>query len=324
LASEELATLAPGQNLTRESWPRAPAPCVSEGIADGAGVASAMKPTAARLALLCGCCCLAAAGSLPAQSPSVSAVPPSADALAMPLVRVNSAAPYNDLILEQIRTMPQAGGYSAGHDATQRLGSAVELGPRAFEIEADRAQPSYCSGATYLVFLKTVNALALRGVLPADERVLSPLLITGQRDGQGVWGRWNANGPGTARLFYELSLGPNFSDFAAAQAGDFMKIFWSDAVGRREHGHSVIYLGTTRVDGVENVRFWSSNLHVGYSEKSVPRSRIKAAIFSRLTNPANLARAGALGARPDPYLASLLSTDSNLAEVRRECGLPPE
>ena len=93
---------------------------------------------------------------------------------------------------------------------------------------------------------------------------------TGQRDGEGVWGRWNANGPGTARLFYEMKLGPNFSDFAQARPGDFMKIFWSTAVGRREHGHSVIFLGTEKVNGVDSVRFWSSNIGVGYSEKTVP------------------------------------------------------
>ena len=259
-----------------------------------------------------------------APSPAVVTVPPGDFASAVGAVPVSAAAPYNNLILAQIETMPQNGGYSAGHEATQRLDGSVQLGSETLHIDAAQAQPSYCSGATYLVFLKAVDALAERGVVPANERVLSPLLITGQRDGQGVWGRWNANGPGTARLFYELGLGPNFTDFAQAQPGDFMKIFWSDAVGRREHGHSVIYLGTEQVNGVESVRFWSSNLHVGYSVKSVPRARIKAAIFSRLTTPANLARAATLGERPDPYLASLLSVDSNLAEVRRECGLPPE
>jgi hypothetical protein len=289
------------------------------------GVVPSMKLPALSLAVLAGWLCFGTARGVSAPGAAAAAADPtSVEALAMAAAPFSAAAPYNSLILQQIRTMPDAGGYSAGHDATQRLGSAVQLGPDTLRVEAERAQPSYCSGATYLVFLKTINALAERGVLPADERILSPLLIAGQRDGQGVWGRWNANGPGTARLFYELSLGPNFSDFAAAQPGDFMKIFWSDAVGRREHGHSVIYLGTERVDGVESVRFWSSNLHVGYSEKTVPRARIKAAVFSRLTNPANLARASALGERPDPYLASLLSTDSNLAEVRRECGLPPE
>jgi hypothetical protein len=284
----------------------------------------AMKSPVAPHVLLCGWFCVAAAGGAGAQSPAVPGPPPSVDALAMTPAKVSPAAPFNSLILEQIRTMPLAGGYSAGHEATQRLDSAVALGSRALRIDAARAQPSYCSGATYLVFLKTVDALARRAVVPANEGFMRPLLIASQRDGQGVWGRWNANGPGTARLFYELNLGPNFSDFASAQPGDFMKIFWSDAVGCDEHGHSVIFLGLERVDGVESVRFWSSNLHVGYGEKTVPRSRIKAAVFSRLTRPQNLDRAGALGTRVDPYLASLLSTDSSLAEVRRECGLPPE
>ncbi len=231
-------------------------------------------------------------------------------------------APYNALILQEIRTMPQAGGYSANHAATQRLGSAVSLDKvNGFNVEAAQAQPSYCSGATYLVFLKTIDALARHGSVPTNDRVFSSLLINGQRDGEGVWGRWNANGPGTARLFHEMQLGRNFSDFADARPGDFMKIFWSDAVGRREHGHSVIYLGTENVNGVESVRFWSSNLGYGYSEKVVPRARIRAAVFSRLTTPQNLERAPEISPRVDPYLAGLLTKDSNLAEVRSECGM---
>ena len=137
--------------------------------------------------------------------------------------------------------------------------------------------------------------------------LFASLLITGQRDGEGVWGRWNANGPGTARLFYEMRLGRNFSEFAQAQPGDFMKIFWSNAVGRREHGHSVIFLGTETVNGVESVRFWSSNLGYGYSEKVVPRTKIAAAVFSRLTTPQNLGRA------PD-FAAARRSVSRGLAD----------
>ena len=188
-------------------------------------------------------------------------------------------------------------------------------------IDATRAQPSYCSGATYLVFLKTINALVMRGDLPADDRMFASLLVNGQRDGEGVWGRWNANGPGTARLFYQMGLGPNFSDFARAQRGDFMKIFWNANVGKREHGHSVIFLDEEDVNGVPSVRFWSSNIGVGYNEKVVPRAKISAAIFSRLTTPRALLRAPGLMPRVDPYLAGLLTKDSNMAEVRQECGM---
>ena len=34
-----------------------------------------------------------------------------------------------------------------------------------------------------------------------------------------------------------------------------MKIFWTDAVGKKENGHSVVFLGIETVDGVEMVRF---------------------------------------------------------------------
>ena len=232
------------------------------------------------------------------------------------------AAPYNALIVQEIRTMPALGGYSANHQASVRLGSAVSLGgPAGIDVEAARACPSYCSGATYLVFLKTVDALVRRGDLLADDQMFASLLINGQRDGEGIWGRWNANGPGTARLFYQLGLGVNFSDFAKAQPGDFMKVFWNDQVGKREHGHSVIFLGEETLNGVPSVHFWSSNVGMGYGDKYVARARIKAAIFSRLTTPRALVHAPALTPKVDPYLASLTSVDSNLAEAARNCGM---
>ena len=256
-----------------------------------------------------------------AQQASVTAVPIATAGTGSAALH-DASAPYNALIRRTIQTMPQNGGYSASHDATQRLGSALLFtSGTGLNIDAERAQPSYCSGATYLVFMKTIDALCRDGRLSLDDRASSALLIRGQRDGEGVWGRWNANGPGTARLFYEMNLGPNFSDFARAQAGDFMKIFWSPAVGQHEHGHSVIFLDTEKVNGVDSVRFWSSNTHVGYSEKVVPMSRVSAAIFSRLTNPQNLNRAATLSPATDPYLGSLLSKDSSQAEVRIKCGM---
>lgn len=230
-------------------------------------------------------------------------------------------APYNATILQQIRTMPQGGGYSGSHAAKLGLIGCVTPTAAGFNVTADRARPSFCSGATYLVFLKTVDALARSGSLNLDIRTRAALLVGDQIDGEGVWGRWNANGPGTARLFYEMKLGSNFSEFDRALPGDFMKIFWSADVGRKEHGHSVIYLGTEIVDGVENVRFWSSNTGFGYGEKMVPRAKVIAAIFSRLRSPGRLASADSLTPRTDPYLASLLTKESSLAEVRERCGM---
>lgn len=216
--------------------------------------------------------------------------------------------------------MPSGGKYSATTYATIKLESAAHFESGKFFILPDSASPSYCSGATYLVFLKTIEALRDSGDLNLNYATLTALMIhNGQRDGEGIWGRWNANGPGTARLFFELGLGRNFTDFSKAKPGDFMKIFWNDEVGKLEHGHSVIYLGMEQQAGVDYVRYWSSNIPSGYGEKSVPRSKIIRAIFSRLEAPENLAH---IEAAPgvDAYLASLLTKRSSFGEAAQKCG----
>jgi hypothetical protein len=237
-----------------------------------------------------------------------------------PMLAAAQSAGLNSLILEQIREMPKGGQYAATRVATIRLQSAAHFESGKFFVLPDAASPSYCSGATYLVFLKTIEQLRAEGRLTLPPEALNELLIKGQRDGQGVWGRWNANGPGTARLFHELGLGRNFSDFAQARPGDFMKIFWTPEVGARERGHSVIYMGSEMREGTEFIRFWSSNQPAGYGEKAVPRSQIARVVFSRLETPGNLARSTALPP-VDTYLASLLSKPSTGDEVAKKCGL---
>jgi hypothetical protein len=226
----------------------------------------------------------------------------------------------NSLILEQVKKMPSGGQYSVSHFASIKLRSAAHFESGKFFVVPTAPYPSFCSGATYIVFIKTIEALRERGQLDLDFATLDQLMVRDQHDGEGVWGRWNANGPGTARLFHELDLGTNFTDFSRAHPGDFMKIFWNNNVGRHESGHSVIFLGTvTHPDG-EYVRFWSSNIPHGYGEKEVPRSKISYAIFSRLENPANLSRIHNVPAT-DSYLASLLRKNSNFSEAARMCGI---
>jgi len=232
----------------------------------------------------------------------------------------SKAEDCNRLVLEQVHAMPSGGKYSVSHFAKIRLQSAAHFESGKFFILPSAASPSFCSGATYLVFIRTIEALRASGRLDLDFATLDQLIIRNQRDGEGIWGRWNANGPGTARLFHELGLGHNFDNFAEARPGDFMKIFWSQRVGRSESGHSVIYLGTENRLGIEYVRFWSSNVPSGYGEKSVPRSKIAYAIFSRLETPSNLMR---ISSAPtvDSYLSSLLRKRSNFAEATRKCGI---
>ena len=221
----------------------------------------------------------------------------------------------NETVVALLESMPSGGGYLATNAATHDLQSAVQVRGGQLDVNPLAARSTYCSGATYLVFVRAIQSSLSRNALEGP--VAEALAIRGQPDGVGIWGRWNANGPGTACLFRELGLGHNFTSFDAARRGDFMKIFWTDAVGSRERGHSVIYLGRFQQNGVEMIQFWSSNKPLGYSVKSVPRSRIACAIFSRLETPANIQRATALPLR-NSYLASLLTNESSIAEALKQ------
>ena len=226
----------------------------------------------------------------------------------------------NSVVLEQINKMPRGGRYSVSRVAKIRLQHSAHFESGKFFFVPAGAAPSFCSGATYLVFIRTIEALRERGQLQLDFSTLNQLIVRDQRDGEGIWGRWNANGPGTARLFHELGLGRNFTNFSEARPGDFMKIFWNKNVGRRESGHSVVFLGTESQGNEEYVRYWSSNIPAGYGEKSVPRKKIAYAIFSRLQTPANLSH---INSAPfvDGYLASLLRKKSSFSEANAKCGL---
>ncbi len=233
----------------------------------------------------------------------------------------------NDAVLRVVAAMPSGGGYSTKLAAHAALDSAVSLNVGRARIDPSRAMPSYCSGAVYLVLLKTLADLEATGDIPLDSatwEALRPRLRPDGTDtlpdGESLWGRWNANGPGAARLVHELKLGRNFTSFSEARPGDFIKMFWSDAVGRRESGHLAVYLGSVTIDGVEQIRFWSSNQPGGFGEKVVPRAKIAWALFSRLENPQNIARWRSLPPR-DPWLASLLTVESSRAEALRMAGV---
>ena len=231
-----------------------------------------------------------------------------------------NAADFNSVVLEQIRTMPDSGGYATTREAHAALNSSVQIAGGSVGIQPSKACPSYCSGATYLVFLKTLHAAEKKGLVPPLGNAWAALAPKSSPDGVGVWGRWNANGPGASRLFHELSLGRNFTSYAEARPGDFMKIFWTDAVGKNERGHLVVFLGEEEKDGVPHVRFWSSNKPHGYGEKSVPKSKIARAIFSRLETPANIQNLPSIP-KKDAYLAGLLTHESSFSEALQKSGV---
>jgi len=236
-----------------------------------------------------------------------------------------AAGDFNRLILEEIRRMPRQGGYATTDPAFDGLRAAIQPGTPTLRIKSQAATPSFCSGATYVLFLNVLNRLAAAGELELTPAIQQALIVRDpQPDGHGVWGRWNANGPGTARFFHLTGLGTSFTEIEKARPGDFLKIFWTDAVGRHERGHLVVYLGTGRdADGHPTVRFWSSNQPNGYGIKEVPRSDIAQMIFSRLTRPDRISTVLRLPDQ-DSYLASLLTTPSSFIEACRKSGVRPQ
>jgi hypothetical protein len=229
------------------------------------------------------------------------------------------AGPINARIVEIVRRMPVGGGYAVSRSAMAALTRAITIrGDGHLQVSPDVSSPCFCSAATYLVFVSLVGELETAGRFGLPPEAMKALLASSQPDGSGVWGRWNANGPGTARLFCELGLGRNFSSLDEAQPGDFAKFWWDGNIGAKERGHSVIYLGSSlsEAGGEPLVTFWSANMPGGLGIKTIPRSKIKRALFSRLDNPAGITKVSTIPKR-DAYLADMLKRASSEEEMWR-------
>lgn len=233
-----------------------------------------------------------------------------------------SGKDYNRMILEQIQRIPAKGGYSVQDPAFDGLRAAIQPGTPYLRLNQEDARPSFCSSATYLVLLQVLNQLADAGELELAPDIQQLLLVGDpQPDGHGVWGRWNANGPGAARLLHLTGMGQSFTDLEKARPGDFLKIFWSKEVGREERGHLVVYLGTGHnANGESTIRFWSSNQPDGYGVKAVPISSIGHLLFTRLTRPENIKSVRSLPP-VDEYLSTLLTKPSSFEEAVRRSGI---
>lgn len=235
---------------------------------------------------------------------------------------------YNEQILRLVKSFPSGGGYNSNNATILQLQKSILFSDQKLSVDPTQAHPSFCSGATYDLFAKLIADLQSEKKIHLSPEVLSELQVQShaeQPDGVGVWGRWNADGPGTARLFYELKLGPNFLDLAQARPGDFLKIFWNDKIGKDERGHSVIFLGQKQIDGETSICFWSSNVSVGMSEKCVSKKKMVRLLFSRLEHPENLSElTKKVGSKTstykDTYLISLGSVSSTQEEMCQKVG----
>ena len=245
-----------------------------------------------------------------------------------PLAHIDfeSLPTFNKFVLSAIHEMPRGGRYATNQAALLGLRRSIATDEQTGRLllHPEFATPSFCSGATYLVFLSALDTLQRKGQVILSAETVNALPMRMQPDGVGIWGRWNANGPGTARLFHELGLGRSFTKFSEARAGDFMKIWWHEGIGWAEKGHSVVYISSTKAENnSEVITFWSANIPQGYGYKTVAKSRINRALFSRLEQPERLNGITKLSAK-DSYLAEMLKRTSTEREMFSMVGLSSE
>jgi hypothetical protein len=143
---------------------------------------------------------------------------------------------FNVLIVEQIKKMPKGGNYAGYrkdlpeadrfrdlYRTVADLGEAIAVNSSGglAVIPARAESYSFCSSATYLLFCNVIAGLQRTGLVQTDATLSRELadigdkvdVVHGKRDGIGLFGHWNADGPGTAVLFERLDLGINFTDF---------------------------------------------------------------------------------------------------------------
>ena len=229
----------------------------------------------------------------------------------------------NERVLRAIEEMPVGGGYAVNRLASVALGRSISSGPNGtLLVDARKAQPSYCSGATYLVFLKALKS-EIDEIAPERQIGLTNCFkVSWQTDGTGVWGRWNSNGPCMAVLLAESGMGFSFWDYEQALPGDFLKLWWKDPIGRDEAGHSVVFLGYgDTAEGEKGIEIWSSNKPNGYRKKVVPFSKIHHAVFSRCDHPERVGNLANLAERSEVLAGMLqknITCDEANALIRRE------
>jgi hypothetical protein len=211
-----------------------------------------------------------------------------------------TARNVNNSVVDAISSMPLGGGYMTG-ETYQALKSSIDGKNGVLTVNPKENASSMCSSATYQIFLKSVLDASKASGTPLTAETVKALQVEGQVEGTGIWGYWNANGPGIACLFQDLGLGPNFTDLSQAKSGDFLKIWWKSGtdVGSKEKGHSVVFMGTETKKNPKTgnpetyVKFWSSSKKnsdgsSGYGYNSVPLSDVGNMLFSRLEHPENI------------------------------------
>lgn len=207
-----------------------------------------------------------------------------------------SVTGYNSAVLQAIDKVQahemDGGGYFIGIFAKPTespVGYALTLGDYAL-LDPPRST-SYCSGASYAVFIEALNIICGDKLHKLDDARKESLRMQepdgGRReDGVKFWGHFNDDGYGSQFALVQYSkMGAEVLP-DQAMPGDFCNISWASGVG-----HSVVFLGwfTDPISNQKYMRYWSSQKGTnGFGDQSVSIKRIKAVKFVRLTNPDSL------------------------------------
>lgn len=263
---------------------------------------------------------------------------------------------WNSLVLREIAEVADFGGYYTSGTGGPYNQSTYQAMNRAFSqsggravIDMEKARPSFCSSACYMILLKALSDYNGGSLGASAWTSLRPYTVSGmqyppQDDGVGCWGRANANGPGMAVLVKELGAGKNiyignrseygsassyWNAWANASPGDFLKIFRSNAIGASERGHMVVFIGSRYARNSSGQRddiiyYWSStgsgakDSKRGYGVDSCRASAIYRGVLTKITKPSAFARAYSISPRnKNSWLASLLySRNVSVSEMK--------
>lgn len=195
---------------------------------------------------------------------------------------------WQKTVIAAIDKFPHRGGYYTGSRPNesfskttwQGLHDAYRMQPsdNRPSFDPQKAQPSFCSSATYAVLVQALLDYDKSGVITAQAwRNMKPYVgiadalnpdALSQDDGVGFWGRCNANGPALGVLVHELDAGFSITAFRGAMndtvketpsevyltddewsahpiwrqavRGDIMKIFWNRNDSRGHDGGAIV------------------------------------------------------------------------------------
>lgn len=209
---------------------------------------------------------------------------------------------FNRLVLGAIdivqATAMDGGGYFTGVKADppeSPMGYPLKLGGKAI-LDPPRCS-SYCSGASYSVFIEALNLWLRDHPTEISDAALENLRMQepdgGRREDEvKVWGWWNANGFGSEFAVVQVMKAGQRIAAKDAQPGDFMNISWKSG-----HGHSVVFLQWERsAEGVAGIRYWSSQAVTnGMSDAWAPLDAIVDVCAARVTDPAQALKVESIG-----------------------------